>query len=347
MPPLIEKEVVVCGAGVIGLQAALTLLEEGFRVTIVAKHWPGEKDIEYTSPWAGAHYRSYAAPDDLQFQKYELETYKYWLELLKKDGAECGLSILPDTYHWDCAKHGTIEGLWWRTHVPNFIVHEKSKLLPSTELAVTYDSFCINVPRYLDYLISRVGELGVKTITAEVDLLEEIFELPGIQELDVIGIVNCTGMGARGLVPDDKVYPTKGQTVLVKGEAKQITFREGNDYVAYVIPRVGSGSTVLGGNQGVNDWSPKPDDELTNKILQRCKVLAPELLNKHGEFDVMEVCVGRRPTREGGVRIELVEYDGGKFICHCYGHGGAGYQTSVGSAREVCRLVKEFVERKG
>lgn len=33
----------------IGLQTALTLLENGYDVTIAAKHWPGDDSIDYTS----------------------------------------------------------------------------------------------------------------------------------------------------------------------------------------------------------------------------------------------------------------------------------------------------------
>jgi hypothetical protein len=29
----------------------LTLLKAGAKVTIISKFWPGDKDIEYTSPW--------------------------------------------------------------------------------------------------------------------------------------------------------------------------------------------------------------------------------------------------------------------------------------------------------
>lgn len=126
-------------------------------------------------------------------------------------------------------------------------------LVPGTALGMTYDSFCVDVPMYLDYLVGRIAELGVKTITAEVDTLDEVFELPGIDE-DAVGVVNCTGMGALHLVPDENVYPTKGQTVVVKGRAKQISFRGGENYVAYVVPRIGKDMTVLGGNQGVRDW---------------------------------------------------------------------------------------------
>jgi hypothetical protein len=44
-------------AGVIGLTAALVLADEGnCDVTVVAKHMPGDSDIEYCSPVAGANY---------------------------------------------------------------------------------------------------------------------------------------------------------------------------------------------------------------------------------------------------------------------------------------------------
>jgi hypothetical protein len=48
---------VVCSAGVSGLTTALLLSRNPrYSVTIVAKHMPGDNDIEYTSPWAGANY---------------------------------------------------------------------------------------------------------------------------------------------------------------------------------------------------------------------------------------------------------------------------------------------------
>jgi hypothetical protein len=43
-------------AGVIGLTSALLLSRRGYSVTVAAKHMPGDYDIEYASPWAGANY---------------------------------------------------------------------------------------------------------------------------------------------------------------------------------------------------------------------------------------------------------------------------------------------------
>lgn len=40
-----------------GLTTALELSKNStYKVTVVAKHMPGDYDIEYTSPWAGANY---------------------------------------------------------------------------------------------------------------------------------------------------------------------------------------------------------------------------------------------------------------------------------------------------
>ena len=44
-------------AGVAGLTTALLLSRNAnYKITVVAKHMPGDYDIEYASPWAGANY---------------------------------------------------------------------------------------------------------------------------------------------------------------------------------------------------------------------------------------------------------------------------------------------------
>ena len=46
-----KAHVLVIGAGVIGLQTAVTLLRAGYAVSIVAEYWPGEGQPMYTSDW--------------------------------------------------------------------------------------------------------------------------------------------------------------------------------------------------------------------------------------------------------------------------------------------------------
>lgn len=44
-------------AGVTGLTTALLLSKNHvYKITVAAKHMPGDYDIEYASPWAGANY---------------------------------------------------------------------------------------------------------------------------------------------------------------------------------------------------------------------------------------------------------------------------------------------------
>ena len=52
-----KTRVNVIGAGVVGLTTGLVLQRNGYQVKIIAEHWPGDLDINYTSPWAGAHCR--------------------------------------------------------------------------------------------------------------------------------------------------------------------------------------------------------------------------------------------------------------------------------------------------
>ncbi len=64
--------------------------------------------------------------------------------------------------------------------------------------------------------------------------------------------INATGLSAKWVCGDESMYPIKGQTVLVKGEAKGArTWVDGD---RYVIPRPGSGTTILGGTREVGNW---------------------------------------------------------------------------------------------
>jgi len=68
------------------------------------------------------------------------------------------------------------------------------------------------------------------------------------------------------------------------------------------------------------------------------------LLNESGEFEVLSEQVGLRPARGGGVRVEMENIDG-FVVCHAYGHAGAGYQNSVGSANKVVKLLENWLQK--
>lgn len=59
--------------------------------------------------------------------------------------------------------------------------------------------------------------------------------------------------------------------------------------------------------------------------------------------------VGRRPTRDGGMRLQIEKSsslgEGVRAVVHAYGAGGRGYELSWGVAQEVTSLVMEELNR--
>lgn len=297
-------------------------------------------------------------------------------------------------------EHG-VQALWWKDVVSAFREMRAEELPEDAAVGAVYESWCIDVDRYLSWLLAGVQARGGRVLRREVGgkgrgivgVIEDVRELLGLKEAerrhDVV-FVNATGIAARWLVPDETVYPTRGQTVTVRGEAMECRGRmarkkqqreamlkpdggtsggDGSDEqqqhsmayvgseIAYAIPRPYSGTTILGGCAEPGNWDTGEDVARTANIVEKCKELAPELLDERtGEFDVIRVNVGLRPSRIGGPRVEsqfVTDHLGAGAsawkVVHCYGHAGAGYQNSVGCAAEVVRIVKGMVagENKG
>jgi hypothetical protein len=88
-PPLImasqkdQQQVLILGAGVIGLTTSLVLshAHPTAKITVVAKHFPGDRSIEYTSPWAGANWSS-MAHDNGALEKYDRITFHRFGDLI-------------------------------------------------------------------------------------------------------------------------------------------------------------------------------------------------------------------------------------------------------------------------
>ncbi|KAG9247250.1 hypothetical protein BJ878DRAFT_493355 [Calycina marina] len=415
-----KKHIIILGAGVTGLQTALSLLTSPstshYSISIIAAQVPGDLAAEYTSPWAGGHWRSHAttAPEDKETREWDLRTYQYWTSLLQgKEGKVCGipgcesrgeddlgemvfarmkatgLGFKESRNYWGKESLETIpdgSGLWWSSAVSSFQILNllsESQLtckpnpssysphvsggIPTTALfGVKYQSICINVPQYLTYLFSLVHSLGASVLQAHLDtssglqgVVEDVKRVfvtsPENSEDEgekIAAVVNCMGLTAAKFLPEveaEKSHPIRGQTILVKGEAAMArTFTDfgGGDELVYVIPRPGSKSTVLGGCKQAENYSSEIDEELSARILARIKEhhLADELLGDDGEFKILSTQVGFRPGRKGGSRVEIDT--GGKIrgvsVIHSYGHAGAGYQNSVGSAEKIVRLVAEL-----
>jgi D-amino-acid oxidase len=183
------------------------------------------------------------------------------------------------------------------------------------------------MPVYLGYLQRRLADAGV-TVERRV--------LSGLAEAGpASAIVNCTGMGARKLVPDSELRSVRGQHVVVTNSGLTDFFSEDTGLSPDLLCIYPHGETVvLGGTAIDGDRDLDADDAAAEAILARCTQVEPRLAGAQ----VMAHRVGARPTRSR-VRVESDRLPDDTLVVHNYGHGGAGVTLSWGCAVEVREAI--------
>ncbi|CAO3627033.1 unnamed protein product [Mucor fragilis] len=336
-------KVTVIGAGVIGLTTALLLQQKGYEVTIIADHFPGDRSIQYTSPVAGARWKTLAPNSDLRLQRYDRVSFDLFWKLAKTHAAEAGIMVVSAyDYHQD--SNQDVLNPWWRSVVPTFQRIDEKELPDHISVGYHFTTVLINPLVYLPWLFKQYLAMGGKHRKQKIDRISDAMS----DDVDIV--VNCTGVRAKDLagVMDAAIVPTRGQNVIIKAPhiRKTIAMSKRNSYT-YVIPRC-DGTVVLGTTEDNSSTDPSIDQDTTNDILKRAIECCPDLSLLHKgveDLDVIESVVGIRPVRKGGPRVqnELYRLPSGKevLITHNYGHGGSGYQSSWGTAQEAVRLIHQ------
>lgn len=217
------------------------------------------------------------------------------------------------------------------------------------------------MPVYHAWLLQRVLELGGRLVVASARSLAHAVQLASSPPSTAITLhpskwasvpkvnvlVASPGLGARSLggLNDAAVHPQRGQVVVVSapwlstpskwGQKARYALpgysvvRPQGGREVYVIPR-GDGTVVCGGTRIVGDSDPHPRPDTTQRILERCLALVPQLADpgkrvgltrpRVEDVRVLGVNVGLRPARTGGVRLERARDDvDGVRVVYSYG----------------------------
>ena len=311
-----RERVAIVGAGVSGLTCAVLFAERGYRTSIFA----AESGPRITSAAAGAIWFPYDAEPADAVIAWSLETFDILRELSGTPGS--GVSMLELR---SFARAGELEIPVWAFSLG------ARRLSPTLVPACFTSGYTLDVPLtdttiYLDYLAARFRRAGGEIqIGVHLNHLEEV-------NRDCSLLVNCTGVGARTLVPDPEIEPHRGQVVIVPRTPQSHAVVCDDPPLMYAIPR--TNDCVFG---GTNELSADrdPDPATTAGIVAECsrvlEIEPPRVLDER---------VGLRPFRRTGICLRADQLRDGRHVIHNYGHGGSGFTLSWGCAHAVLALAE-------
>ncbi|EAW13248.1 FAD-dependent oxidoreductase [Aspergillus clavatus NRRL 1] len=333
--------IVVIGSGVIGLSTALHIQEHlprSQKILITAREFPNVTSLNYASPWAGAHYRpvpgssAQAAREESQARR----TYGYFKRLAAEDPSS-GVQLIDGEEHLEAPPPEYLDTALihhFYAHLDGFRLLTAGETPAGVKWAARYRTFVINPPVYCAYLLRKFilngGQVQEYTL---VDPMEAFQMADNVQT-----VVNCSGLGFG----DPKSFIIRGQTCLVRNPCAATVTRQNSDGTwSFCIPRPLGGGTIIGGTKQPRDWTPHPSPATRATLLANAAKWFPFTAESGGEFDVVRDIVGRRPAREGGMRIEAEKVGEERTIVHAYGAAGRGYELSWGVAQDVVQLMVE------
>ncbi|TVL93034.1 FAD-dependent oxidoreductase [Streptomyces sp. SAJ15] len=322
-----SDDVIVVGGGVIGLTTAVVLAEaaNGRRVTV----WSRDPAAETTSAVAGGLWWPYRVEPVDEAGGWALRALRA-LSRLAERPRETGVRMAEGV------RAGVaLEELGsWSAEVPGLRPARAGELPPGVAHGLRARVPLVDMGVHLRYLRRRLEAAGGSVVVRAVDSLETAAEHAPL-------VVNCTGLGARELVPDPEVYPVQGQLVIVENPGVEEWFVAADGAAAetvYALPQ--PYGLVLGGTAREGVWETAPDPAVAEAIVARCARIHPALATAR----VVGHRVGLRPCRSR-VRLEAEELPGGRRCVHNYGHGGAGLTVAWGCAREAARLARDATRR--
>ena len=307
-------DVIVVGAGVIGLTVAHELTTAGHRVRVLAA-----RDATASESAVAAAVRF---PHDVARSAQVLDAARVTYRRLEELAGDprSGLRMPTGTVLTRRAD----ADLSWTTAVPR---HEPGGAagVPGVRCVVPV----VLTDVYLGWLRDRVLALGVTISTAEVS------SVPGLLRAErPDALVVAAGLRSAALLGDDREsYPIRGQVVRLAnpGLTEWLTDDDNPGGLTYVVPR--EHDVVCGGTGDVGSWDERVDPATEAAILDRVTALVPALAGQ----PVLSRAVGLRPARSG-VRVEAVAGHS-RPVYACYGHGGAGFTLSWGDAARIAALV--------
>jgi D-amino-acid oxidase len=316
-----RPDVLIVGAGVSGLTTGVCLAECGVRVRVRTERRP----FESNSAAAGAIWDPIYATHPA-VPVWSSRTYDAFVRMVAE-----GLPTVRLIPGIEASRHA-IPAPAWARRLPGFRECPLAELPPGFASGWHYTAPIIDMPPYLQWLEQRLTAAGGELVLGRIKALTD-----GFAEAPLV--VNCSGVGARELVPDDTVEPVRGQLVAVRNPGRQDFFAEHTDELGemtYLLPQ--GDVLLLGGSAEPGEAEAIPRDDVAKAIVQRCSEVFPDIAGAQ----ILGHRTGIRPKR-WRIRLEHEDMGAGRHLVHNYGHSGAGVSLSWGCADDVTKMVLELL----
>ncbi|WP_411091987.1 FAD-dependent oxidoreductase [Streptomyces sp. 049-1] len=311
----LDDEVVVVGGGVTGLTTAVVLAERGRRVRL----WTRDPVERTTSVVAGGLWWPYRIEPVALARAWALRSLDVYEELAARP-AETGVRMVDGVLGETRPEQ---VGSWAAARLPGLRAARAEEYAgPGLWARLPLIDMSTHLPWLRERLVAAGGVVERRPVAS-------------LAEADAPVVVNCTGLGARELVPDPAVRPVRGQLVVVENPGIQswlVSADADSGETTYFLPQ--PGRLLLGGTAEEDAWSTEPDPRVAEAIVRRCAALRPEIAGAR----VLGHLVGLRPARDA-VRLERETLPDGRLLVHNYGHGGAGVTVAWGCALEAAGLA--------
>ncbi len=328
-----SSDVIVIGAGVIGLATAFELQRRGLGVTVLERGKVGRGGAS----WAGGGILAPLDPADTHPQvraliRDSLACYPDWCAAIHAAGGidpeyqVCGMQVRPPLVveHW--AQLGRECGF---RSAPS---HEMAGALECPDVAQ------VRSPRLLKSLASALRAGGAQILEGQSvtdirgDAYGHTLSTALGDRYSCVVVVVCAGAWSAALTPMASLKPVKGQMLLIDarpGELDRIVLGAGR----YLIPRR-DGPILAGSTVEEVGFDSAPSEVAKTSILTSAEMLMPALAGR----PVLAHWTGLRPCLPQGIpRIEWLDTRPGVLLN--LGHHRLGITLAPASAVIAADLV--------
>src|SRR6266511_998642 len=199
-----RSDVLVIGAGVIGLTTAVCLAEAGTRVQVLSR----DALAATTSAAAGAVWAPYRiGGNPARINAWSCRSLEVFnaLSQVPRSGVHTIISLE--------VAHRSVAAPEWAALTPGARPCLSEELPPGYSHGYRFVLPAIDMPVYLAYLLARLERAGGTLQQNAVSVLDDVRDAATV-------VINCAGMGARDLASDLTFLIPHGETLVLGGTAE-------------------------------------------------------------------------------------------------------------------------------